>query len=612
MTQTIHILPKTLADKIAAGEVVQRPASAVKELIENSIDAQATSITVVVKDGGKTLIQVIDDGIGMSHEDAVLAFERHSTSKIATYEDLEQIRTLGFRGEALASIAAVSQVEMKTRQASDQIGTKIRIEGGVTLEETAEATQAGTIITVRNLFYNTPGRRNFLKTNNTEFRHIYDVVQRIALSHPHLAMTFISDDEAILTLYPTTSSERIKDIFGEHLSQYLFFFERQSELASISGFLGKPDFVKKTRIEQYLFLNNRYIVNRSMNHAVYQAYEHLLEKGSFPFFVLFLNVDPRKVDVNVHPSKMEVKFGDESSIYRFILSSIRKALSEQDLIPLAGIKADGSLVEMQKLAFTLRPGISGQRVVNWQELFKQDAQSDTTTVSKSSTHREISIPIPETAKNIPSPTQLETSTTSQIPTQEPQTKDLPSVWQIHNKYLLAAIEGGIVVIDQHAAHERVLYERALSRFNDKHSKSQQLLFPLTIEMTSGDVTLIQQLLPHLETLGFNLKVFGKTTVIVDGVPVDVKPGDEKTILQDVLDLYKEDEHNLELEPREKLAKSFSCKAAIKAGDPLNHAEMRSLLDQLFATEIPYVCPHGRPVIIKLSLAELDKRFGRTS
>ncbi len=337
MPHSIKILPSDLANKIAAGEVVGRPASVVKELVENSIDAQATSITVIIKDGGKTLIHVIDDGIGMSGEDAVVAFERHATSKISTYDDLENIRTLGFRGEALAATAAVSQLEMRTRQRESDVGVKVTVEGGNKSDIVPDSYTPGTSVMVKNLFYNTPGRRNFLKSNNTEFKHIFDVIQRVALSHPAMALKFVSDDETILQLHPSELLERVKDVFGEKLSQTVFEFEYGSTPIRLKGLLGKPDFARKSRVEQYLYLNDRYIINRSINHAVFQAYENLLEKGSFPFFILFLTVDPHTVDVNVHPSKMEVKFEDESSMYRFVLSSIRKALSDHDLVPTVGM-----------------------------------------------------------------------------------------------------------------------------------------------------------------------------------------------------------------------------------------------------------------------------------
>ncbi len=612
MSTTIKLLPEHLANKIAAGEVVGRPASVVKELVENAIDAQAKSITVIIKDGGKTHIHVIDDGIGMSKEDAQLAFERHATSKIATYEDLENIRTLGFRGEALASIAAVAQVEMRTRQSSADVGVKVRIEGDGKTDLSSDSFSPGTSIHVRNLFYNTPGRRNFLKSNNTEFKHIFDVIQRIALSHPSMEIKFISDDETILHIHPSSLVDRVKDIFGEKLSQTVFNFEQESEFVKISGLLGKPDFARKSHVEQYLYLNSRYIINRSINHAVFQAYENLLEKGSFPFFVLFLTIDPHKVDVNVHPSKMEVKFEDESSIYRFVLSSIRRALSEHDLVPTVGMRNVSSVDDKIGLQFR-SVQTSVQRVTNWRDLIK----SDQTTLDVASVYPRSTAHVDEEIANKPNKTSQDEHMLVSRP--EPAIVDKerfaavsPKVWQVHNKYIILPIEEGLMVVDQHAAHERVIYERTIKRFNETNTQSQQLLFPLTHEMPAGDAALVKQLQPLLESIGFSLKFFGKTTIIVDGVPVDVKPGQEGTILQNIIDVYKEDEHNLKLEPREKLAKSFSCKAAIKAGDPLNQTEIQSLLDQLFGTEIPYVCPHGRPVIVKLSLGELDRRFGRTS
>jgi DNA mismatch repair protein MutL len=597
MSRTIHILPPLLANKLAAGEVVQRPASAVKELLENSIDAGARSITVIIKDAGKALLHVIDDGEGMSPDDALLAFERHATSKIGTYEDLENIRTLGFRGEALASIAAVGQVELRTRQGSAEIGTRVRVDGGIVIESAGDATQPGTSIAVRNLFYNTPARRHFLKSNNTEFRHIVDVVQRMAIAHPNMSIKLVSDEETIFNLHSAPLPERIQDLFGEKLFQTVFAFEEANELARINGFLGKPNFARKSNIEQYLFLNKRYVVNRAINHAVLKAYENLLEKGTFPFFVLFLEVDPHHVDVNVHPSKMEVKFEDEGSIYRFVLSSVRKALAAHDLIPSVSMSVGDSHEVMAGLRFQQRP--SGQRSGGWRELLvgvsstAQPEQTDSVQVDRQPLDGSMNL-----ATVRPDVAQGERTSMH--------------VWQLHNKYIVLPTENGLMIVDQHAAHERVLYERAVSRFDATNSASQQLLFPHTIEMTSGDAALVQELLPHLERLGFRLKLFGATTVIVDAVPIDVKPGKEATILQEMIDLFKEDEHGVKLEPREKLAKSYSCRAAVKAGDPLNTSEMHSLLDQLFQTEIPYVCPHGRPVIIKMSLDELDRRFGRTS
>lgn len=608
MARLIYILPEHIASKIAAGEVVQRPASVVKELGENSVDAGATSIAVVIKDGGKSFIQVVDNGSGMSEEDALVAFERHATSKIFSYEDLENIRTLGFRGEALASIAAVTQVELLTRQKDDDVGTRVRTEGGEIKEITKDSCERGTSITVRNLFYNTPGRRNFLKSNNTEFKHVFDVVQRLAIAHSEFRITFVSDDDVVLDLRPSPLDERVKDLFGEHQYNSLISFKDSNEMSEILGYVSKPDFSRKTRVEQYLFLNGRYIVNRSINHAVFQAYEHLLEKGSFPFFILFLTIDPHHVDVNVHPSKMEVKFEDERSVYRMVMSSVRKALMAHDLVPSVMV---GDLENLEKRAKLSWGGQVPAR--SWENLFDPKASSL----------------VDRQTGEIRSPAEFEAPGFTQHPTGFPGSRrdspqksaieqGVPStglsfsspVWQLHNKYIISPTPEGLMVIDQHVAHERVLYERAVERFNTDIINSQQLLFPHTLELSPGDAALAKKLAPHLEGLGFVIKFFGKNTVVVEGIPPDVTPGKETTIFQEILDLYKENEHDVKLEPRENLAKSYSCKAAIKAGDPLNEQEMRSLLEQLFATKVPFVCPHGRPVIIKLSLSELDKRFGR--
>jgi len=589
MSQTIKILPPNLANKIAAGEVIQRPASAVKELIENSIDANSNLITIIIKDGGTSLIQVIDDGNGMSKEDASIAFQRHATSKITVYEDLECIKTLGFRGEALASIASVSQVEMRTRMKQSEIGTKVKIDGGSILEISDDACPAGTSIQVRNIFYNTPARRNFLKSFNTEYRHIYDVVERVALSNPELSLKFIANDDVILNLQPNTIQERVSEIFGNKLAQKLIYFEEKNELIELSGFLGKPDYSKKGKAQQYLFLNKRYVVNRNLNYAVYQAYEHLLEKGSFPLFILYLTIDPRKVDVNVHPSKMEVKFENESSIYRAVLSAIRKSLSSQNLIPSVQIEDDVS-------STINRIPTSNITQSNWKQLIQPDKMIEQMG-SKFKDERSVKLKFESDVIN-----QIEID--SQI---EKKTR-----WQVHNKYIIQIVSDGIMIIDQHAAHERILYEKARARFTQGGKESQQLLFPQTIQLSPGDTAIVKQLSDDLGRLGFTLKFFGHSTVIIDGVPPEIKPGKESTILQEIINLYKEDEQQIRIEPKERLAKSFACKAAIKAGDPLSDNEMKSLIEQLFNTEIPYVCPHGRPVSIKLSLTELDKRFGRTS
>ncbi len=610
MAGTIKILPELLANKIAAGEVVQRPDSVVKELLENSIDAGASSVAITIKDGGKSLIQVSDNGWGMNDEDALLSFDRHATSKIKSYEDIENIRTLGFRGEALASIAAVAQVELKSRRVSDDVASLVRIEGGEFKEQSKSGDQPGTTISVRNLFFNTPARRNFLKSNNTEFKHIYDVVQRVALSHPEIAIQFTSDGEELLDLKTSSLEERLKNLFGERHFETLIPLREKTELMGITGFIGKPEFARKSRVDQYLFLNKRPIVNRAINHAIFAGYEHTVEKGNFPFYLVFIDLDPRRVDVNVHPSKMEVKFADEQSIYRLVVSVVRKALGEGDHIPSLEMEESKFNTSFTSLRHTILPRsfseMSDRRGREGLAFPFSASPSKIAGANPSSLDQLFSqIPsMPATPATLPALTQK--------PSAEFQTLEGRPIWQLHHKYILVQIPTGLMIIDQHVAHERILYERAVLSFERAIPSTQQLLFPQTLQLSSGDFALAQEILPHLLGIGFGLKVFGKNTIVMEGVPTDVKTGKEGSILQDILDEFKNNQHRVKLDARDNVAKSFSCKAAVKAGDSLTEPEMRGLIEKLFATSMPYVCPHGRPVVVKISLAELDRRFMRTS
>jgi len=584
----IKILPEEIASKIAAGEVIQRPESVVKELIENSIDAGAKNITVILKDAGKTLIQVVDDGCGMDEDDAILAFERHATSKIETYEDLENIRTLGFRGEALASIAAVAQVELKTKTPDAELATLVKIEGGKLIEVSKTSGATGTSIAVKNLFFNTPARRNFLKSKYTEFKHAYEAFIRFAIAYPEISFEFISDDERIAKFERTDFETRIKQIFGEKFFEMLIPIEEKTEYISIYGFTSKPEFSKKTKADQFIFLNRRYIINRTINHAVYSAYEHLIDKGSFPSFIIMLSIDPRHVDVNVHPSKLEVKFDDESGIYNFVRAVVKHSLSKFSLIPELTIETTGEIKLRPSTDLNLPEQINPA-------LSFPEASTGLETKSAFSRIEKISREIQST---ISSP-------------EEKDNNEGITFMQVHNRYIIAQIKTGLMIIDQHVAHERILYERALDSLNSNSPFTQQLLFPQTIELTPSDMAIVKELKDYLESLGFDFRIFGKSTVILYGVPPEVKQGSERKILQEIIELYKE---NSTSEPglteRENLAKAFACKAAIKAGDKLTNEEIRVLIDQLFQTRNPYVCPHGRPIIIKISIEELDKRFGR--
>jgi DNA mismatch repair protein MutL len=613
-------LTPELSNKIAAGEVVQRPASVVKELIENSLDAKATRISIIVKDAGKALIQVVDNGEGMSEQDASLAFRRHATSKIRSASDLEEIQTLGFRGEALASITAVAQVELKTRSESDDLATFLRIEGDEVKERTKSALECGTSITVRNLFFNTPARRNFLKVRHTELKNITDAIIRMAVAYPEVEWFYTSDDEVLLDLKSNSIEGRVTAIFGKAFYQSIIKFKDTNDLMTVNGFLGRPNSARKSRAEQLVFMNRRFIFSKMINHAVFQAYEHLLEKGSFPFFILNLTLDPRKVDVNVHPSKMEVKFENESNIYRMILSVVRKALAENDLMPSVSLK-DGNAIspidtklqfdsQVWKNAIETQTGAPvfpigtiahpdvprspmTPNIIGLDELKPSASGSETSlpfNISSSANHRILT----QRAAGDPSLSQ-----------------ESKPIWQAHNKYIISQIRNGLMIIDQHVAHERILYERVLSNFENSLPSIQQLLFPETIEISASDYSLVKELQVHLERLGFDIKLFGKNTVVIEGIPADVRIGNERKILQSVLDEFKNNEHAGISDVRDNLAKSFACKAAIKAGDKLNITEMVVLIEHLFLTKMPFVCPHGRPVIVKIPLEELDKRFGRT-
>jgi DNA mismatch repair protein MutL len=583
----IRVLPEHLANKIAAGEVIQRPDSVVKELLENSLDAGAREITVVIREGGTALVQVSDDGVGMDEEDAVVSFLRHATSKIASYEELEAIATYGFRGEALASIAAVARVTLATRRRDRDVAVVVTMDGTGEQRITRDAREPGTTITVQQLFFNTPARRKFLKSTQTEFRHVYDTVQRVALSHPELALRFVSDDDTVFDLRPGTVEDRLRDLFGERLLEGVVRTGEQAGHLSVSGYIAKPQYGQKTRLNQFLFLNRRYIQNRSITHAVYSAYENLMIKGTFPFFLLFLDIDPRRVDVNVHPSKMEAKFEDEQGIYRFVSSLVRKTLAGNDLIP----------------SLSVSPGSGDREGVSLQFTDRQHAPSGAGLADLLLRTPVIPSGLAPAVPPLPDPVPGEGVL--------PQLAGAP-IWQVHAKYILLQIDMGLMVIDQHVAHERILYEQALARFEGGTPVSQQLLFPHTVELTPAEHSLAGELLPYMQQIGFTLQLFGKNTILIDGVPPDLKPGSELTILHDILHLYQEYRRASASEPRDMLAKSYSCKAAIKAGDRLNEQEMRSLVAQLFTTRMPYVCPHGRPIVLKIPVAELDRRFGRTS
>ena len=613
MGSRIKILPDSLASKIAAGEVVQRPESVVKELLENAVDANATSIELIVKRAGKSLIQVCDDGTGMTEEEAVLCIHKHATSKISSMEDLESIQTLGFRGEALSSIASVCQLEIKTETRDSEIGTLLKVESENEITTEKISTPKGTCIAVKNIFYNIPARRKFLKSDNTELKHIIDTFNKIALANPEISFKFYNSDNLVFDYKVGTLEERIEQIFADNMMEALIPVIQETDYLSLKGYIGKPSIFKKSRGEQYLFLNKRFVINKNINHAVFTSFENILEKGDYPFFILFITLDPKKVDVNIHPSKLEVKFDDEKDIYNFVLSVVRKSISSHDLVPTMSF--ENTTPQGEKLSFNPFASVN-QNDFSDRPSFSHRERRERTSVTDedidlvfSSLTENI---LPNLGSNAASgyessankfDKKIEHSASTEIET--------TFLIQLHNKYILSQIKSGLMIIDQHVAHERILYEKVLSRLDANMPFIQQLLFPIKIQFDVASYEILKELNAMITKLGFKLKFLPKSYVMIEGVPDDVKNGSEEKILREFISEYMNNQSEKQLEEKDNIAKSYSCKAAIKAGDNLTEKEMRLLIDQLFATSMPYVCPHGRPIVIKISLEEFDRRFGRT-
>ncbi len=632
----IQTMPLSLANKIAAGEVVQRPASAAKELIENAIDAGATEIKLILKAAGSELIQVIDNGCGMSEADALACFERHATSKIKSIDDLDSIRTLGFRGEALASIAAVSQVELKTRRMNDDTGMRIRMDGGALVEQEPCAAPAGTSIAIRNLFYNVPARRSFLKSPATEFKHLVETFQFLALSHPVISFTLMHDNNEVYHLPASSDTEfykalktRVVALLGKQLEGQLIQVEEKTSYISVAGFVSTPEFYRKSRGEQFLFVNDRYVKSRYLEHAVRSSYEELLPENAYPFFTLFLSIDPKHVDVNVHPTKAEVKFDDESGLYGFIRSIVRKGLGSAILSPQLSMEA-GMMPPAMDLGTATpaatpsvdwptdpvsmpaaRQGGTGGGS-NWSSGSSNWTGGRSTNVPSGISPGDVSARMYKSGPPAEAPREELLIPSSTNPKDERiHTGDKETLlWQLHNRYILTQIRSGMMIIDQNAAHERVLYEKALHSMESGFGLSQQLLFPHTIEFNPAEFALIQELMPNMKALGFEIELFGGNSVIVRGVPSEIRVGDERTILEEILEQFKTNLDGLKLKGRENLAKSIARKGAVQAGAALDVKEMRSLVDQLFLCDAPYVCPYGRPTIINISVEELENRFGK--
>ena len=584
----IKQLSEDLRNKISAGEVVERPASVVKELVENSLDAGATEITVVVEKGGQQLIQVTDNGCGIPSDELPVAFERYSTSKIVTVDDLFDIDTLGFRGEALASIASVSEVNLVSANGSDE-GAEMAILNGETGDVQPAATVQGTSITIRNLFYNTPARKKFLKSPRMEFRKVVEMIRRFALSYPDRAFKLISDNRDILNLQPEDLESRIVHVMDPAYRDQLLPLNYTKGDYSISGFLGNLNLIRTRPGEQYIFLNDRYIQNRLMNSSVYGAYRSLINRGEFPFFALNIKVPHDQVDVNVHPMKTEVRFKDEWRIYHVLKSAVEEALNPiLNTIPDFDKPDTGSQFDFPT-SFTPQEG----QLNPDQQGLDLSASADTAIKFQ---------PAVDRAKSY-------ASKLASRPEPDSGKVDLENIWQVHSKYIVSPISSGLVIIDQHVAHERVLFEEAMAAFDANAMAAQTLLFPEVMEFSPDDFSTLLDVLPYLEKMGFRMKEFGENTVMIEAIPSEMAWGNEKNIIREMLDNYLETQKKY-ASFQEALAASFACKAAVKAGDVLNIDEMRELVNRLFGTKHPYYCPHGRPIIVQLSMDELDRRFER--
>lgn len=608
LSDIIQLLPDNIANQIAAGEVIQRPASAVKELMENAVDAGATEIKLIVNDAGKALIQVIDNGKGMSETDARMAFERHATSKIRNIEDLFRIKTMGFRGEALASIAAVAQVEIKTKRPEDEAGIYLEIENSIVKKQEPVAAPAGTSIAMKNLFFNVPARRNFLKSNPAELRHIIDEFIRVSMAFPEIFFSLSSNGQQVFHLERGTLKQRIVQILGNNYSAKLVSVQERTDYLDITGFVGKPETAKKTRGDQYFFVNNRFIKSAYLNHAVMSAFSDMIPKDSFPMYALFIDLDPAQLDINVHPTKQEIKFEDEKIVYAFVQSAVKHALAQFSITPTLDFDLDP---QIQHLGAVNKPVTDEHRssasasslfqtfskknqahfieskneLAHWKDFYEKPPSVDTASAP-------LSTPLIET----------------RIEKEQPEAHS--EFLQLHNSFVAVQNDKGYLIINQQNAHERILYERFANAVSGKPIATQQSLFPAVIELAAPDAALLTELLPDLSHLGYLLEPFGNNSFVVQGTPADATQAGETDAIEKMLEQYKHFSNDLKYSKREKLLRSLSLQQSIKAGMPLAQKEMHALTEALFLCGTPNATPTGKPTYMSFKKDEMDKLFGR--
>ena len=618
MTDIIQLLPDHVANQIAAGEVVQRPASVVKELLENAIDASATEIKLIIKDAGKTLVQVIDNGKGMSVTDARLSFERHATSKIKSAEDLFQLNTKGFRGEALASIAAIAHVELKTKRPEDELGTAIEIEGSNVKSQEVSVTPTGTSVAVKNLFFNIPARRNFLKSDTVELRHITDEFHRVALAHPNIAFVFYHNGSDMFNVPSENYRQRIVHIFGTKTNEKLVPVEEETEVLKISGFVGKPEFSKKTKSEQFFFVNQRFIKSPYLNHALKAAFEGLLKEGYHPSYFLNLTVDPKTIDINIHPTKTEIKFDDEHTLYAILRSAVKHSLGQFNIAPVLDFEHQSSFNTpynyKDKKAAT--PAIEVDRGFN---PFSEDVNSGKQTMAQRTAFKQtptaswesLYVGLESKGNNSKSDfgqVTFESDSKNESMFTDSSIEITKTTFQLQQKYIVSTLKSGMLIIDQNRAHQRILYENFLKHITIKEATSQQLLFPLQLHFTPNETKIIDDLKLDLEHTGFVFSELNEKEITITGVPVGVPESEVSIILEQLISDVENEVPDANFSAADLLAKSMAKSLAIKNGQSLNSTEQEHMVNSLFACKEPNVSPTNRPTFITMAVDDIEKKF----
>ncbi|RYU76711.1 DNA mismatch repair endonuclease MutL [Hymenobacter persicinus] len=652
MADVIQLLPEYLANQIAAGEVVQRPASVVKELLENAVDAGATQVQLIVKDAGKQLVQIVDNGSGMSPTDARMSLERHATSKIRSTEDLFRIRTLGFRGEALASIAAVAQVELRTKTRDQDTGTLLLIEGSQVMSQQPVACPDGTSIAVKNLFYNVPARRNFLKTNAVEMRHILDEFQHVALANPQIAFSLYQNDLEVFNLPAGRLSQRIVALLGNGYKEQLAACEEVTPFITVKGFIGKPESAKKSRGDQFFFVNNRFIRSAYLNHAVLAAYEGLLPRDTHPFYVLFLELDPKAIDINVHPTKTEIKFEDEKTVYAIVRAAVKQSLGIHNMAPSLDFEGDVNFAPIQPLRSTpgsnsfaddYRPDALASAAARAaapkgkDDQHPRQASADRAAPARPTEQakRELEdfyrslgqtvvpdlpagpvrvpdfgdAPAAPAAPTVPAADPVPAPAAPELPLRETAGGPGNRVVQVNQQYLLVPVKSGVMLIDQVAARERILYEQYAQSLERETAGAQTLLFPRTVTFSPQDFAVLREVADDLHALGFRFSEFGPNTIAVEGLPADVPNRHEKELLEGLIEQFRTHAGPVRLDRREKVARALARRVAGSSDNArLSDQEMAALVDRLFACAVPSYTPDGRRTLVLLELGQLQEFF----